>query len=365
MLYLSRIIKGKTEKYGIVDTDDGVETIVTRAKLRKIVVEDGIVIDGVRIINGNTDIFTFCPSRDNTKVSSKQVRLEFLTGVRINTFAGEITSIRVDGKVMRDGQRIRLSEYANRMDWNVKVIFLNMDMQRLTLVFDDKIETGGSCVLPRGDHLVFDMTEKTNNEEVSQFYKAFIKCFELGDGAWDSYLIDQPERRLWYMRRALLSCNIMRGSKLLEELSMAPASHRVHSLTKRDYQEFNILFRWGSYDIVYEDSDERFHKYVCEYYTQNGKIPFDYSKLPAHAYKILTCLDYSGPLDSDDSMRFYLAKRKLMHYIMFFDAEPKAQAIFVRLLELIVKKVREHPIEAANLLNCYGCPLNGDCMGVL
>ena len=78
MLYMSRIIKGRTEKYGIVDTDDGVETIVTRAKLRKIVIEDGIVIDGVRIINGKTDIFTFCPSRDNTKVSSKQVRLEFL-----------------------------------------------------------------------------------------------------------------------------------------------------------------------------------------------------------------------------------------------------------------------------------------------
>lgn len=108
MLFVSRRIG--FDSFGVVDTDDGREEIVTWSKLRK-VVHDGVQVYGVDFVNTVGEgyrclIDVYQPSNTITQL---QLKTKVLQGVEIVTYGKSITGIRLLGS--KSKVVLKLSDY--------------------------------------------------------------------------------------------------------------------------------------------------------------------------------------------------------------------------------------------------------------
>lgn len=190
MLYLSRILPG--DKIGVVDTDDGVETIVTEDELYLAVVAYHLDIAGV------DDSGEYVPYQDMRYCSVKQTKLKAVRGVDIRTFKGEITYIGVGSEDVT----IRLSDYGSKlltsMAWNIGTGVL-------TIILDDSVEVVGKT-LPCGfDGFCWDIREVTNDSVVSEVYSELIGDTIEDMGRWSNYVIDSQDRMDMWRLLAMLT----------------------------------------------------------------------------------------------------------------------------------------------------------------
>lgn len=168
MLYLSRIVSSRTAsivKYGIVDTDDDTETMITWEELCDIVIHKHIDIKGVVVMSmmsGNYISDTY-PYQDMRYYSAKQARTKTLQGVDVRVWRNKVTCIIADGNMAKSGVKIRLSDFGTELCSRAYIGWLNTKEfgAMMTIVLDDKI-TSIDCSAHHVNGVRWDISEVTN-----------------------------------------------------------------------------------------------------------------------------------------------------------------------------------------------------------
>lgn len=168
MLYISRIVTRST--YGVIDTDDNVETIASYNELKHFVKDLGIDIDGVTI-NG-TYLKIEVANHSN---SSKIAKLAMMTGVVLSVVDDTLTSISFNHNVK--SCTIRLSDYCSSIGDYVlsrrNISFLTSD-KKIVLVLDNDIDITGksfSELYSFHNTLVVDITNYKSKKNINKLYK--------------------------------------------------------------------------------------------------------------------------------------------------------------------------------------------------
>lgn len=200
MLYLSRFLRGNDtadNMYYIVDTDDDKEQEVSFNELRYIVRIDQLNIHGVETHIGALDryISRCTPYQDKRFITSKIAKAAVL-GVEIHLYKdGEITYICVKDGILREGARIRLSDYGKKMYWRSEIrAFGNSHGKHFVLVVDDNIQMLGSYGTEKLIAMKWDISECCD-ATAGVVYRGL---YEVNYNRWASFIIDKPWRmELW------------------------------------------------------------------------------------------------------------------------------------------------------------------------
>lgn len=204
MLYISRKFTQVDERhqfqyektyYGVVDTDDDVEELMSYDDLMS-TCELDINIEGIDydMEFGDRVVRDAVPYQDPKYVTPLILKTKALRGVDIRVWRNEITYIVGDAKIMNGEVRLRLSDYAKRMHGSTMIGMKNaLDYKsKLVLVLDDNISIYGAQ-LPALSRIVYDMTEVTNDRFVFEFC-ADLRRHGLIPRYYGLYLIDDYER---------------------------------------------------------------------------------------------------------------------------------------------------------------------------
>lgn len=145
MLYISRYVG--EESFGVVDTDDNTEEIVSYAELSNLVCHRGVVICGAKPVRGvdgeywitEDDIFVCQPSN---LLSNLQVKTRVLRHIDVIVYNSMITSVLVYPREMSKHVEIRLSDFGTSCgDF---ILSRNQPSHKcmVTLKLDDKLDFG-------------------------------------------------------------------------------------------------------------------------------------------------------------------------------------------------------------------------------
>lgn len=208
MLYISRPIA--SIQYGVVDTDDGTESVVTFAEITEIVTGLLIHIEGAVTgfsAHGGLAIRRIECYQDEQYVTREVLKAKMLLGVEVRLFRNEITYISVCKTGFRDNTRLRLSDYASRISGRVGVHYASAAMglkNTLVLVLDDNIEVLTEAFDPIVRGVKYDIREYTNEKVISSMYKALGRR-GVAEAHWCGYIVDTPEQREKYKRDGIVA----------------------------------------------------------------------------------------------------------------------------------------------------------------
>lgn len=203
MLYLSRYIG---DKYGIIDTDDNVETVVTWQELRRILLL-GINIVGVdyAIVNGFgrkkriLNVFGIEPYQEASSVTGRLAKLKALSGVDIRLRGDTIISISWNADTIKKGIRVLLSDYGSALGDRAFDNSRYKADTEVTFILDDKVRTTkASFTNFFSSCSVLDITEVTNQKTINNIYSAFIDQAKRSSiiNFIDDHIIDADADRL-------------------------------------------------------------------------------------------------------------------------------------------------------------------------
>lgn len=181
-----------------MDTDDGVETVVTFKYLREIVKDSGIRIEGVNVTkSGAVSSVTVCPPKSVSP--SQGLKMRVLLGVDVKTSGDEVVDIEINYMTVTKGVIIRLSDFGSKVKWQLLCSFGHEIRETpITLVIDDKIEIYGNASSLRNGSVRFDIREVSNEDVVSEFYQAAYNSHLVESKYIESLIVDRPDRlRLW------------------------------------------------------------------------------------------------------------------------------------------------------------------------
>lgn len=202
MLYISRYVH--PQGYGVVDTDDDTEEVVTREDIYLVCCALGIKVRGVILETDDTG-FTYVayagvyqPAETQTQL---QIKTRLLRHVEVLVYKSMITHIRWSPNDIKEPVTIRLSDFGTTLADYCLTSIAPAGCHKVTLIIDDKIQfSEKGCFFAtdmsvdigvRGLGVVLDLREMTNDAVVRQLYKIMYD----GDFArlFDS-LLDTPER---------------------------------------------------------------------------------------------------------------------------------------------------------------------------
>lgn len=215
MLFLSRLVHvggvqdsdGNTQPaYGVVDTDDGIESIVDYSDLCDIIRDFGFDIKGVytKTININvceTHLFLdyAVPYQPLNDVTQLQAKTSMLTKVRITTWRDMITNIKFDEDACSCRASIRLSDFGNKVADYVFNNTMPVRKHAVTLVLDNRLDftkwsfssglRGYPGVEVQG--VVYDIRELSDDKAAiiyKRLYQDKISIFDIRKSLIDSNL---------------------------------------------------------------------------------------------------------------------------------------------------------------------------------
>lgn len=177
--------------YGVVDTADDVETFISFIDLLYIIDDLGIPIEGVVSHKGARPYIDTIPYQDTRFCSALQAKTKTLLGVDVRTYKDEVTAIMPDQKVVKNGTRIRLSEFGRKMSDSVHIdwVMSRSNTKKLILVLDDNILVYGDRVNMILNDVYWDISEVTNDD----FLESMSKAAE-SYPKYRNYIIDSHKR---------------------------------------------------------------------------------------------------------------------------------------------------------------------------
>lgn len=192
MLYISRYITDYS--YGVVDSDDGVETIVTREELAAVCITFRLKVKGVEVKHGNMGWYVDAvePYQDRNTYNKRQIKALTLLGVDLKIYDQEIVAISADSSVAKSDVVLRPSEFAKKLSCFVK---LNKSAScSLTIVLDDRIEVVGETFRVGLNGVRFDLREVSNEMTAKSVYKDVVVEYPVPIDMWEHYIIDNDSR---------------------------------------------------------------------------------------------------------------------------------------------------------------------------
>lgn len=193
MLYISRIYPADNSAslYGVVDTDDDVETLVTYSELNEATGLMNLHIEGVELDEYVSEII---PYQDKRYYSNKQLRAKMLLGVDIRTYKDEVSAILLDNRILKDNTKIVLSEFGKRISGVAEIGFTSMrgPHNKLIIVLDDKIEIYGDALRIFISGVYWDVSQMPDNF-VRMMYE-YLVMHHVDHKYWRQFLIDSKGR---------------------------------------------------------------------------------------------------------------------------------------------------------------------------
>ena len=339
MLYISRFV-GQS-KYGVVDTDDGSETVVTYKELCEYALDLGMHIEGVNVVTetvrgrARLAIRGISAVQDVATVSNSQTKLKILRGIDIKTYNGKIVSMTAEKGVAQAGTRVRLSDYGNECgEYIFKSMLFGYSGAQYTgsiiVVLDDKVKITSKSLRDFHDHgVTLDMTEVTNKDVIEYVCRELSRA-HMAVKFMSQYVIDIQPRMDYYIACALLNrdANVNpKVDKLSELVSDVPAVTEL--ITKRFRTEFLSLSN-GVLRPVDKSSwvgtSKTFYMTVCG--VDFGSYSIKDFNILRHSEIMLMF----GALTELTTCNKAVVKR-FENYIWFFDASKELQVAFIRLLK--------------------------------
>lgn len=205
MLYVSRVLFDGDEygdyMYGIVDTDDDVEEVVTWEVMSDAVVHKrvkilGTFIDEIAETIGYPFMSRADPYQDPRYITMEMAKLKTLLGVELIVWRDEVTSIFIDCDTSARNVKFRLSDYCRRLSgvsptgWTTG----SPSIKNVTILLDDKIEIyGGSFPVIFDSGINWDISEVTNVELISRLYNYVLMHYP-SMREWNTSIIDKDKR---------------------------------------------------------------------------------------------------------------------------------------------------------------------------
>lgn len=202
MLYISR--RASMMVYGVVDTDDDVETKIHREDINTIVSQHNLHIEGV--VTGVTDNYVreLIPYQDMRYCRPVQVKTKALLGVDIRTYKDEISAILADDKLAKKYSSFRLSDFGAVVDWNV----VSKCWLGLSLIWelDDNITVTGKFTRHCGllEAGVIDIRNVSSEKIVEDVYTVMLVGEQTGfesPSRLKGYIIDHEDRARHWIKR--------------------------------------------------------------------------------------------------------------------------------------------------------------------
>ena len=352
MFYISRRI-GAT-RYGVVDTEDGREDIMTFDEVRKAVCEYGVNIVGVTKRRRGTyfvvdKIEVYVP---DSRRSTNENKLRFMSGVNVKAQDGVIVDVDWKSPDINTPERVvRLSDYGTSCGPTILSqrtvkdgMLRHVADQKLTIVLDDKIKTVRKTFKGcYGTGLVFDLREVTNKQTADWFYA------DLGVGASISQVrrtvIDREDRLVPF-----ISLLIFEFSNFDECASYVPDRAEAERLVTQKYlkQLVKVPSKFDytlTQDMYFDAFANQYCRWLRDHYNEVMSADFDvvwnnYMNIHYGRYSNLYSCILRGFVGGESA-----GYRRLRRYLTLNNPAPEAKDAFLQ----IFRKINEVFIEYGTL----------------
>lgn len=333
MLYVSRYV-GQT-KYGVVDTDDGVETVVSFQDLADYVLVDGLDIKGVNIdyiVRRNKQV-PFVRSitvyQEGSFLTARQAKTKTLKGIDVIVNNGRIAQITVGNGGLKQETRLKLSDYGTSCGEYILKNLNYLRDNRLIIELDDGIAVGPKTFkyyVNRG--VVLDMTAVKNSKTV-EYIAHELSSSERWLENPIAPVIDTPQRMDFYIAETILnrSINSLPQIKSIRELVSDPVA--VNALiAKKHRSEFKGVSRAqflpGRYFRGARDT-KRFVGWLAGFGWLTKCDNYE-TLVNKNCINILACLRECSTCNNNVLLRFE-------NYIRFFTPTDEIKKAFVQLCQ--------------------------------
>ena len=336
MLFISRYIG--QQKFGVVDTDDGVETVCTYSDIVEYVIDMGISIAGVETTyveqrgKQRLAVRSVNPYQNPSSLTRDQVKMKMLNGVDVKTHGSQIVAIDIVGNALPNPVTIRLSDYGDTCG---EYIFVRTAFVqgKLVIVLDDKVKLNSKSLknfIDRG--VVIDMREvkaRKTIEYVSHELSVNSRWMEIT--AFDM-VIDDSARIDFYKACTILQreTNYRPQIQHISDIVSHPAVIN-RQIAKKFKAEFMAIAR-AQYASVRQLRWANFTKqYVQFVNSSQGRELMArgrYEELRASRFvEMFGCFREVSTCNKNVLRRFE-------NYVKYFDAVPEVQEAFVRFCRL-------------------------------
>lgn len=369
MLYVSRITRGDRmamheTQYGIVDSDDNVETLVTRAELFDIIFKMNLKVRGVskaKKKDGTPTINVHPLNRATDKQTGRQVKAKVMIGADISVRRGQIIHI----SVSKGGQKIKLSNYGTSISWDVPIVFQTKDQKKVTLCLDDNITVLGEFKLDSRSDIIWDISAVQNEQFVEMIYTKADSMFITGCYAGD-FLVDSVERYATRIRQQRVrgdGLNFL-SDKCVSILRAAPPDCGV-SLTPDEVRGFeDFVGRATQFHLENPNVFKLIRGIICSDLIYRELKPYgveDFNYLrDRYMGVIFNWQSHATDALKDDST---VKSAKLLHaYIVVCDPDDHIKSLYVGLCNNLVSAVRAHDKSLDRKMGCRNCQMYKKCL---
>lgn len=267
MLYISRHI-GQA-KYGVVDSDDGVETVCTYGDLHEYVIGLGLDIKGVQVTEvvsrgklkpmiQRVDVY-----QDASFVTRSQAKMKVLSGVDVKTYGDQVVAINIGKGGLPKKTELRLSDYGTSCGEYIFQRMTTLTNGALVIKLDDNIALTSKSLrycFDRG--VVIDTSEVTEKKVIEYVARELSGSYHWLTKIYDNVVRDNQSRIDYYVACTVLarpSNHDPRISKIDDLVSDAVIINRVigkrHraefvSVSKANLMQANNL-RWANFSKQY------------------------------------------------------------------------------------------------------------------
>lgn len=327
MLYVSRKLNGN--KYGVVDTDDDTETIVTERELLVYCGSLNMKIKGVALkrFANSISIHSISIIQDPSRASLYQAKAKALLGVDIVIRKDEIVSILVNYEMAAEDTVIRLSDYAHYLSGAAPIGWKPAHMfKSLRLIFDDKLEVVGDITSIEPLGVCYDIREFSDDAVVACMYKSLLKSNAVDYTMFADILLDRSDRhRFWVYVGIVNATGVDSRDDYLEGLKTVAdrveMSERVADFYKADFKEV------GYSSVNLYIGREKVPGMLQDLFMSDWKLLrdcTDYKVLRESFIGVFAFLKYCSVLNNQKLSRFW-------NFVQFFDVPKWVQSLYVSL----------------------------------
>lgn len=242
MLYISR--RMGIGRWGVVDTDDYIETVCDMNRLREAVC-CGLEIKGVSVIDrpflgkhiDHVEVY------QNPEFSQRnQAKMAVLNGVDIRTSGTDIVSISTPSGIRGDRVSVRLSDFGDSCSPHILGSILIPYGKTLTLVLDDKLKFTNKTFKGAIEYsrLYLDVTEVTDQKALDRVY--LCDGFKDGFDSIETYIIDNEDRLDFYKGVGIIMVGVGSHSSYYDlSKSIRSMDDVSQKLAKRFHKEFYAI----------------------------------------------------------------------------------------------------------------------------
>lgn len=202
MLYVSRI--AGINKWGITDSDDNVETVVTLSQLEKYILL-GLQIEGVeanvRMYRGRqkVEVLRVRVYQDAAHSTAQRAKAIVMQGIDMRVKGGKILSVSWDSSRLKDVTTIKLSGYGQKCE-NFIFVSTPLPTTKVIIVVDDRVQIKKQTFkrVFNLTNVTLDIRNCTNPKTATYIYEEYYLGYNGMDSNVGNRILDNTDRQeLW------------------------------------------------------------------------------------------------------------------------------------------------------------------------